>query len=227
MAGRALIVVTALLLAAGLYMALIGAPEERSMGIVQRIFYFHVGSFWIAFVGFFLNAVGSVGYLARRNHSWDALGVSAAEAGVVFCTAGLIMGPLWAKPVWGIWWTWDARLTSTLVLWLLYVAYLLLRGFLPDSDRRALISAVYGVFAFADVPIVYMSIRWWRTQHPQPVVAGGPGSGLEPRMWNTLLLCVAALLALMVCYLRLRMPLEQGRRRLELLRRSLRLEEMG
>ena len=224
-AGAVLILATAVLLAVGVYMALIAAPTERSMGDVQRIFYFHVGSFWTAFVAFFLNGVGSVAYLMRRKNYWDSLAASAAEVGVVFCTAGLAMGPLWAKPVWGIWWTWDARLTLTLLLWLLYVAYLLLRSFLPDSDRRAIVAAVFGIFALADVPLVYMANRWWRTQHPQPVIAGGPDSGLDPQMWNTLLVCWVALLALMICYLRLRMPLEEGRRRLEALRRTLRLEE--
>lgn len=217
---------TAGLLALGFYMALVWAPTERTMGDVQRIFYFHVASFWTAFVAFFLNGVGSVVYLARRGAKWDSLAVSSAEVGVLFCSAGLPMGMLWAKPVWGIWWTWDARLTLTLLLWLLYVAYLLLRGFVPESDRRAVVSAVFGIFALADVPLVYMANRWWRTQHPQPVIAGGEGSGLAPEMWGTLLVCWAALLALMVCYLRLRVPLEEGRRRLEQLRRSLRIEEL-
>lgn len=228
MSGRnssILIVAAAVLLSLGLYMALIAAPTERTMGVVQRIFYFHVSSAWTAFVAFFLNTIGSVLYLMRRRAVWDSLAVSGAEVGVVFCSVVLVTGPLWAKPVWGIWWTWDARLTSTLVLWLLYVAYLLLRSFLQDAERRALISAVFGVFAFADVPIVYMSIRWWRTQHPQPVIAGGPRSGLNPQMWYTLLACWAALMVLMVCYLRLRMPLEEDRRRLELLRRQMRVPE--
>jgi len=94
----------------------------------------------------------------------------------------LITGPIWARPVWGIWWTWDARLTSTFVLWILYICYLLLRTLVDEPDRRALMSALFGVFAFIDVPIVFGAIRWWRTQHPAPVIMGGPGSGLEPTM---------------------------------------------
>ncbi len=167
------------------------------MGDVQRIFYVHVACAWTGFVSFFLVFLANLGYLARRDPRFDWLAVSAAEIGVAFCSVVLITGPLWAKPVWGIWWTWDARLTSTFVLWLLYVAYLLLRGLLPDPLRRARISAVFGIFAFLDVPLVYMSIRWFPTQHPRPVIAGGEGSGLDPVMWQVLLVCLAAMLALL------------------------------
>jgi len=220
-----LLVITALMLAVAAYMAFWYAPTERTMGEIQRIFYFHAGSFWTSFVAFFLNAVGSVAYLIRRNPRWDSLAAASAEVGVLFCSGGLIMGPLWAKPVWGIWWTWDARLTLTLLLWLLYVAYVMLRSFLPDGDRRAVISAVYGVFALADVPLVYMANRWWRTQHPQPVIAGDEGSGLNAQMWQTVMMAWAALTALMVCYLLVRMSLEDGQRRIEVLRRELRVED--
>lgn len=220
-----LILITALLLAIAAYMAFWYAPTERTMGEIQRIFYFHAGSFWTSFVAFFLNAVASVVYLIKRNPRTDSLAAASAEVGVLFCTGGLIMGPLWAKPVWGIWWTWDARLTLTLLLWLLYVAYVMLRSFLPEGDRRAVISAVYGIFAAADVPLVYMANRWWRTQHPQPVIAGGEGSGLNAQMWQTVMMAWAALTALMVCYVIVRMALEDGRRRVEALRRELRIEE--
>jgi heme exporter protein C len=220
-----LLLVTVALLAVAAYMSFFYAPTERTMGEIQRIFYFHVGSFWTSFIAFFLNAVASVAYLVRKNPRWDSLAAASAEVGVLFCTGGLVMGPLWAKPVWGIWWTWDARLTLTLLLWMLYVAYLMLRSFLTDADRRATISAVYGVFALADVPLVYMANRWWRTQHPQPVIAGGEGSGLDPQMWQTVLTAWAALTALMVCYLLVRIALEDGRRRVEALRRQLRLED--
>jgi heme exporter protein C len=126
-----------------------------------------------------------------------------------------VTGPIWAKPVWGIWWTWDARLTTTFVLWLLYVSYLLLRTLVSDAERRAIVSAVFGIFAFLDVPLVYMSIRLWRTQHPQPVIAGGTGSGLDPQMWRVFLICWAALLALMVLLLRQRYRLEALRHEVE------------
>lgn len=165
-----------------LYLIFMFAPTERTMGVVQRIFYFHVPSAWVAFLAFFIVFVASVLYLMTRNPKYDRLGLASAEVGVAFCTIVLVTGPIWAKPAWGIWWTWDARLTSTLVLWFIYAGYLLLRGFVEEPRRKALLAAVVGIVGFVDVPIVYMSIRWWRTQHPQPVLAGGAGSGLNPEM---------------------------------------------
>ncbi len=206
--------VAALLAVAG-YAALFVAPTERTMGLIQRIFYFHVPSAWTAFVAFFVAFVANIAYLLRRAPKWDWLGVSAAEVGLAFCTVVLVTGPIWARPVWGIWWTWDARLTSTFVLWVLYVSYLLLRTLISEPERRAVASAVFGIFAFLDVPLVYMSIRLWRTQHPQPVIAGGRGSGLDPRMWHVFLTCWAALLALMVLLLVQRYRLEALRREVE------------
>ncbi len=199
--------VAALVAVAG-YAALFLAPTERTMGLVQRIFYFHVPSAWTAFVAFFLVFVANIAYLLGRRPRWDWLGVSAAEVGLAFCTVVLVTGPIWARPVWGIWWTWDARLTSTFVLWVLYASYLLLRTLVADPERRAVVSAVFGIFAFLDVPLVYVSIRLWRTQHPQPVIAGGTGSGLDPHMWLVFLICWAALLGLMALLLRQRYRLE-------------------
>jgi len=141
--------------------------------------------------------VASVVYLVRRNPAVDAIAVTSAEVGVVFCTIVLITGPLWARPVWGIWWTWDIRLTSTLVLWLMYVAYLILRRF-STGGQTPVIAAAVAVFAALDVPLVYFSIRLFRTQHPQPVI--GSGGSIDPRMLHVLLmnwyafLCLAALM---------------------------------
>jgi len=187
------------------YAALFMAPTERTMGLIQRIFYFHVPSAWTGFVAFFLVLVSSIAYLFRRRPQWDWLAVSAAEVGVACFTVVLVTGPIWAKPVWGIWWTWDARLTSTFVLWVMYVSYLLLRTLVGDPERRAMVSAVFGIFAFLDVPLVYLSIWFWRTQHPQPVIGGG---GLDKRMWPVFSICWAALLALMVLLVRQRYRLE-------------------
>jgi heme exporter protein C len=125
------------------YAALFIAPDEKTMHAIQRIFYFHLPS-WIAmFTALSIVFVANVAYLATRKPKWDALGVSGTEAAVVCCTIGLATGPLWAKPVWGIWWTWDARLTTTFILWLLYISYLLLRGLLDDPERKATFSAVF------------------------------------------------------------------------------------
>lgn len=203
-------IVAVLVLGAG-YMALFIAPDEATMHAVQRIFYFHVAS-WIAMYGAFTTVfVANVRYLLSHDRKWDALGVSAAEVGVVCCTIGLATGPLWAKPVWGIYWTWDARLTSTFILWMLYIAYLLLRGLLEDPEKKATLSAVFGIFASLDMPLVYVSNRLWRTQHPQPVILGGDGSGLNPVMGKTLLVSAIAIVCVMVLVL-------VDRYRLELLR---------
>jgi heme exporter protein C len=174
--------VAILLVIAAAYAAFFIAPEERTMGLIQRIFYFHVSSAWAGFSAFFLCFLGNLLYVWKRDQKYDWLAVSGAEVGLAFTTVVLITGPIWAHPVWGIWWTWDARLTSTFVLWLLYVSYLLLRTLVDEPDRRALLSSLFGIFAFLDVPLVFGAIRWWRTQHPQPVIAGGQGSGLEPTM---------------------------------------------
>jgi len=156
----------ALLLAVAGYSALFVAPTEATMGLIQRIFYFHVPFGWSAFVAFFISFLCSIGYLRSRAPKWDWLAVSSAEVGVPFVTVLLITGPIWAHPVWGIWWTWDARLTSTFVLWVLYVCYLLLRTLIDEPERRAVVSAVFGIFAAFDVPLVYFSIWFFRTQHP-------------------------------------------------------------
>jgi heme exporter protein C len=174
--------VAILLVVASAYASFYIAPEERTMGVIQRIFYFHVASAWAGFTAFFLCFLGNLLYVWRRKQKYDWLGVSGAEVGLAFTTVVLITGPIWAHPVWGIWWTWDARLTSTFVLWLLYVSYLLLRTLVEEPDRRALLSSLFGIFAFLDVPLVFGAIRWWRTQHPQPVIMGGQGSGLDPTM---------------------------------------------
>lgn len=177
-----------------LYFAFIYAPTEATMGPVQRIFYFHIAVAVSAFVAFGVVAVGSIGYLITRRRGWDSLGVSAAEVGILFCSLVLITGPLWAKPAWGTWWTWDPRLTTTLVLWLIYVGYLMLRNAMEDPARRALVSAVFGIIGFIDVPIVFMSIRIWRTIHP--VVLDSSGLNLSPEMVTATVVAIVAFLVL-------------------------------
>jgi heme exporter protein C len=211
------IAVAVLIFFAG-YAALFMAPDEKTMHAIQRIFYFHLPS-WIAmFTALSVVFVANIAYLATRKSKWDSLGVSAAEVAVVCCTIGLATGPLWAKPVWGIWWTWDARLTTTFILWLLYISYLLLRGLLDDPEKKAVFSAVFGIFAFLDAPLVYVSNRLWRTQHPQPVILGGNNSGLDPMIGKVLLLCVIAVTGLMILVLLDRYRLEQLRQEFEELR---------
>jgi heme exporter protein C len=199
-------------LGAALYMIFLYAPEEMTMGEVQRIFYIHVPSAWTALVGFVIIFVSSVVYLWKRSRFADELASAAAEVGFVFCSCVLVTGPLWAKPAWGIWWTWDARLTLTFLLWLLYVAYLMLRNYLINPGRAANLCAVVGIIGFVDVIIDYMAIRWWRTQHPQPVILGGPSSGLDPRMLVTLLVSWGAFLLLFTLLVRVRLGLAEMRR---------------
>jgi len=204
-----LAIVTALLLSYALYGALIGAPTERTMGDVQRIFYYHVPSAWTAFLLFLINFVASITYLIRRSTRADILAVVSAEVGVVFCTVVLVTGPIWARPVWGIWWAaGDIRLTTTLVLWVIYVSYLVLRR-LSTSGQTPKIAAVLAIFGALDVPLVYFSIWFFRTQHPSPVI--GAGGSLDPRMGQVLLINWAAFLCLawLVCWTRYTLEVAQ------------------
>ena len=204
-----LAILTGLLLSFALYEALIAAPTERTMGDVQRIFYYHVPSAWTAFLLFFINFGASIAYLIRRNLKADILALTAAEVGVVFCTVVLVTGPIWARPVWGIWWApGDIRLTTTLVLWLIYVSYLVLRRF-STSGKTPVVAAVVAIFGALDVPLVYFSIWFFRTQHPSPVIGGG--GSLDPRMGRVLLINWAAflLLAWLLGWIRYRLEFAQ------------------
>jgi heme exporter protein C len=203
-----------------LYMIFLYAPQELTMGEAQRIFYVHVATAWTSFVAYFVILLGSIGYLSRRSRFADDVALAAGEVGFIFCSCVLVTGPLWAKPAWGIWWTWDARLTATFVLWLLFISYLSLRSYVINPGQASTLGAVVGVIGFADVIIDYMAIRWWRTQHPQPVIAGGEGSGLDPRMWRTLFVAFGAFLCLSFYLVRQRIRLAEMRRELTHLRRQ-------
>ncbi len=199
-----------------LYMALIAAPREITMGDLQRIFYFHVPAGITGMTAFAINFVASLMYLFRKNRWWDNLALSAAEVGVMFLAMVLITGPIWAKPAWFVWWTWSPRLTLSLVLCLLYVAYLLIRNYIEDPERRALVSAVFGIIAFVDTPLVWFSIRWWRDIHPSPMLETG---GLSPSMRPAFLICWVAFQFLLIYLLRRRFYLESMRDELERLER--------
>jgi len=209
-----------LLVIAAAYASFYVAPEERTMGVLQRIFYFHVSSAWAGMDAFLVCFIANLLYVWKRGQRYDWLGVASAEVGLVLTTVVLITGPIWAKPAWGIYWTWDARLTSTFVLWLLYVSYLLLRTLIEEEERRALLSALFGIFAFIDVPLVFFSIRWWRTQHPAPVIMGGPGSYLDPTMRKVLLFNVLAMHVFAAFLIVERYVLEKMRSEVDLLRRE-------
>ena len=177
---------TFLLLIISLYMVFLYAPEEKVMGEIQRIFYFHVASAWLALFAYTVTFICSILYLVKKERKFDTIALSSAEIGVFFTTFVLISGPLWARPIWNTWWTWDPRLTSSLALWLMFVAYLILRANIPDSPKKFQVSSVYAIIAYLDVPIVFFSIRWWRTIHP--VVITSKHINLDPKMLQTLII---------------------------------------
>jgi heme exporter protein C len=200
-----------------LYMAFIGAPREATMGDLQRIFYFHVPAAITGLTAFAINFIASLMYIVRKNRWWDNLAISAAEIGVMFLAMVLVTGPIWAKPVWFIWWTWSPRLTSSLILCLLYIAYLLIRNYIEDPDRKATIAAVFGIVAFLDAPLVWFSIRWWRDIHPSPMLETG---GLSSSMRPSFLICWAAFQVLLIYLLRRRFFLQSLQDELEWLERQ-------
>jgi heme exporter protein C len=215
---------TGLLMAASIYMVFAWVPTEAEQGIVQRIFYFHVPCAWVGFAAFGLVAICGIFYLWLGQQVWDDLGYAAAETGMLFCTLVLITGSLWAKPIWGAWWTWDSRLTTTLILWLLYGGYLLLRVMADDTPQVARFAAVIGIVAAADVPVVIVSVRLWRTIHPAVLVTRQGGHGLQdPRMVATLLVAMAAFTALFAWLLMLRFATLRIRTRLAIAARELNL----
>ena len=192
-----------LLFVLALYGAFLYAPTEKEMGEVQRIFYFHVGAAWNAFLAFFVVFLTAVIYLVRRQPLWDRLAAASAEIGVVFTTIVLTTGPIWAKPVWNTWWPWgDPRVMTTMVLWLIYLAYFILRSSLPEGEKKYKYCAVFGIIGFIDVPVVWMSIRWWRTIHP--VVITQSGANLEPEMVHVLGISVIAFTVLYATLLLMR-----------------------
>jgi heme exporter protein C len=201
----------------GLYMAFIQAPREATMGDLQRIFYFHVPAAITGMTAFAINFIASLMFIIKKNRWWDCLALSAAEIGVMFLAMVLITGPIWAKPVWFIWWTWSPRLTASLVLCLLYAAYLLIRNYIEDPERRAMVSAVFGIIAFMDAPLVWFSIRWWRDIHPSPMLEkGGVAPSMRPALW----ICLAAFQLLMIYLLRRRFYIESLNNELERIERE-------
>ena len=186
---RVILLVTSLvLMVANLGLIFLWVPMELVMGQIQRIFYFHVPIAWVSFLAVSIVFVASILYLWRGGRKWDILANASAEIGVLFTTLMLISGATWAKPVWGVWWTWDPRLTTSLIMWLIYVAYLMLRAYAPTPAQGSRYAAVLGIVGFVDVPIVYFAVEWWRNIHPEMVIGPLAESGdLEGSMAITLL----------------------------------------
>ena len=180
-----------------IYLIFLVAPTDSVLGHVQRVFYFHVPIAIMSFLAFFVVFVSSILYLLDRSERWDGLAHAAAEVGVVFVTLALVTGVIWARPVWGVWWTWEPRLTTTLILWLIYVSYLMIRSYAPSRSQGALYAAVVGIVGFVDVPIVYYSVQWWRSIHPSAVVGPLAQAGaLQPIMLAVLLFSFLTFLVL-------------------------------
>ena len=213
---------TFLTMAAAIYMVFVYVPSDRVQGIVQRIFYFHVPLAIMTFAAFSVVAVASIGFLWRGSRGWDRVAFAAAEIGMVFCTLVLTTGPIWAKPVWGTWWTWDARLTTTLILWLIYAAYLMTRNVSGSSEQGARYAAILGIVGACDIPIINRSVYWWRTIHPAVLITREGGSGLsDVRMQATLGVSFLAFLLLFVWLLTVRTESARLRDAMEDLRRDL------
>ena len=197
----ALLLVAAIpLMFAATWAALIYAPDEKIMGASQRIFYFHVPSAMVTYASVYVLLGASMAYLWTRRRGFDYVALAATELALLFCTIVLISGPIWAKPAWGVWWTWEARLTTTLVLWLILAGCLLVRGYASDRDSGARMAAVLGIVAAFDIPIIYKAVEWWRGLHPPP-------PPLAPEMKTALLICGVAFFVLYALLLTMRAQL--------------------
>jgi heme exporter protein C len=216
-AGLLLAGTSGILVLAALGMVFLYAPRELTMGDVQRIFYFHVASAWVGFFGFFVTFLAGIVYLTRGRRRWDIVGLASVEVGLTFIIMTVVTGMLWAKPVWGTYWTWEPRLTISAVQLLIYVAYGMLRGSIEGAERQARFAAVYGIVAFVTVPLSWFAIRWWRTIHPD-VLTGGEGMAVTARMVQTLIVSIVAFSALYATLLRQRIRLEWARDRFTRLR---------
>ena len=209
----AIVVLVALALFA--YFAFVFAPEDELQGAMQRIFYIHVPSAWICFVGFGVTFASSIAYLSSRKERWDTIAASSAEIGTLFTTVVLATGMMWGHAIWGVYWTWEPRLTSFLVLWLMYLGYLAVRSYVPDPARRARFSAVIGIIAFIDVPIIYLSVNWWRTLHPQQVIITGDGPHMPGAMVIALMVGLTTFSLVYVYLMRLRLDVARLATQLE------------
>jgi heme exporter protein C len=214
-----LAIATGGMLLIALYMIFVWAPMESTMGVLQRIFYFHMPSAIVAFVAFITGGIASIRYVSKHEDRFDDLSVACNEVGLLFAVVNLVTGMIWGRPAWGVFWAWDARLTTMLLLVLIYIGYLILRQSVDEPNQRAVVCAVVSIFGMADIPIVYVANRVWRTQHPAPVIGGG-GGGLDANMWLVLLVTFVALLLLMWCLVRSRRRLERLQREADGLRRE-------
>jgi heme exporter protein C len=215
---------SAVLVLVALYLALVGAPEAANLQsqtgrYSQRIIYFHIATAWVGFLAFFVTFVGGVGYLRTQERKWDVVALSSAEIGTVFMLGVLVSGSIWAKPTWGKWWVWDVRLTISLIQFLVYVGYLMLRASVEDPARRARFAGVYGIVAFISVPINFFAIRLWQTNHP--LMFGSSGAGLGPNMMASFFFTLSAFTLWYVTLICFRFRLERLRDEVEYLKQEI------
>jgi heme exporter protein C len=226
-----LTIFTAVLMLVALFMALVWAPSAANLTApaeryAQRIFYFHVPAAWVGFMAFMVAAVTAVLYLATRKEKWDILGLASVEIGLAFFTMVMLSGPIWAKPTWNVWWTWDPRLTISTISWLLYIGYIMLRGAIDNPERQARFGAIYALIAAMSIPLNWMAIRWWRTIHPAVVMPGGNadavgGFGMSANIQTTLFFCLFAFTVFYITLMVHRVKLENLRRRVNSIRQEM------
>ncbi len=204
------------LMAVSLYLIFMWVPTEQNLGVSQRIFYFHVPVAWMAMLSVVIVAIASVIYLTTGREKWDSIAHATAEIGVIVASLTLVGGMIWAKPIWGVWWTWDARLTTTLILWFILVAYLMLRSYAPSGSQGKRFAAILGIIGALDAPIVYYSTVWWRTAHPEMNVGPLAESGtLASQMYTTLMVSVIAFTVLFAYLIAERYNLKQDEKELD------------
>lgn len=204
----------------GGFMAFLHSPDAQVLGATVRIFYVHVAVAWLAGLAFLVNWTGSILYLVRRDLRVDRWAAASAEIGAVFTTGVLVTGSIWARVAWNTWWTWDPRLTTSAVMWFLYIAYLILRGGITRPESRATVSSIVGIIAFVDVPVVFLSTRWWRSIHP--VIERNGAFAMTPNMLIAMFAMLAAVSAFYIYVLRIRVRQEAARDAIESMRVQLR-----
>jgi heme exporter protein C len=211
-------IVTLVAIAAGLYWGLVKAPPDAFQGDSQRIMYLHIPSILIAYLSFFLVFVGSCLYLWKREPRDDNLAHAAAEIGVLFTALTIVEGSIWGRPTWGVWWTWDARLTLTAILLLIFVGYLMLRALIEDESRAAAAAAILGIIGFLDIPLIHMSVYWWRTLHQPPSILRpdkAPWENIHPELLTALAINFVAFLLLYFYLLSLRLRIGEMRQEIK------------
>lgn len=225
LALKVLEILSGLLFLAALWAALVYAPLEAVMGAVQKVFYFHIANAWIGMLGFIAAGVAGVAYLVTKNLKWDIVELSAVEISLVFFSVAIVLGSIWAYPVWNTWWTWDWRLTSAAVLELIYLAYLMLRQGIEDPERRARFGAVYTLIGFLSVPFTFVVVRIFRDIHPVIIGSGGQGAqgsfSMTPHMLQTMFFCLFAFSIIFVTLLWHRIRLAQTQQKVEELKLKL------